>query len=138
MSVDATTSSDGTVHGGVRFTLQSEALAMFAVAVFAYFHAGYSWQMFAVLFLVPDVSMIGYLAGTRFGALTYNLGHAYIGPAAVAAYGLATNDDMALPIALIWFAHVGFDRMLGFGLKYGDAFTHTHLGHVGWAVPKRS
>jgi len=126
--------SDGTVNGGVRFTMQSEALAILATATFVYFHAGYSWQMFAVLFLVPDVSMIGYLAGPRLGALAYNLGHAYIGPAALAVYGLSANMPLATPIALIWFAHVGFDRMLGFGLKYGDAFTHTHLGHVGWAV----
>lgn len=133
-----TSASDGTVKGVTRVALQSEALAVFATAVFAYFHTGYSWQLFAVLFLVPDVSMIGYLAGTRFGALTYNLGHAYIGPAAVAAYGLATNESLAMPIALIWFAHVGFDRMLGFGLKYGDAFGHTHLGNVGWAARQRA
>jgi len=130
--------SDGTVNGGVRFTMQSEALAVFATATLFYFQAGYSWQMFAVLFLVPDISMIGYLVGPRLGALTYNLGHAYVGPAALAAYGLMQHVDLAIPVALIWFAHVGFDRMLGFGLKYGDAFTHTHLGHVGWAVRKHA
>ena len=133
-----TSASDGTVSGGVRITIQTEALAVLATATLFYVQAGYSWQLFALLFFVPDISMIGYLVGPRLGALTYNLGHAYVGPAALAAYGLMAHVDLAIPVALIWIAHVGFDRMLGFGLKYADAFTHTHLGHVGWAVRTQS
>jgi hypothetical protein len=36
----------------------------------------------------------------------------------------------ALRLALVWFAHIGMDRALGYGLKYDDAFTHTHLGII--------
>jgi hypothetical protein len=122
---------DGAVTGAVRFTMQSEGLAVCAAAVLIYFRAGYSWQEFALLFLVPDLSMLGYLAGPRFGAFAYNAAHSYVGPAAVAIFGLATNAALLLPIALIWGAHIGFDRMLGFGLKYRTGFGHTHLGHFG-------
>lgn len=34
------------------------------------------------------------------------------------------------PFGLIWLAHLGFDRMLGFGLKYPTFFKDTHLEHV--------
>jgi hypothetical protein len=34
------------------------------------------------------------------------------------------------PFGLIWLAHSGFDRMLGFGLKYPTFFGDTHLRHV--------
>lgn len=123
--------TDGAVTGAVRFTMQTEGLAICAAAVLIYFRAGYSWQEFALLFLVPDLSMLGYLAGRRIGALAYNVAHSYVGPALLAAFGLAANDALLTPIALIWVAHIGLDRMLGYGLKYGAGFGHTHLGHVG-------
>ena len=87
-----------------------------------------SWVTFAILFLVPDLSMLGYLAGRRAGAAAYNLGHSYLGPAALGAAGLALHQTSLEWAALIWVAHVGFDRMLGFGLKYPEAFGATHLG----------
>ncbi|MDU3890869.1 MAG: DUF4260 family protein [Serratia liquefaciens] len=33
--------------------------------------------------------------------------------------------------ALIWGAHIGFDRALGYGLKYASGFADTHLGGLG-------
>jgi hypothetical protein len=129
---------DGAVTGGVRLVMQTEGLAAFAVAVLLYVHAGASWQLFAVLFLAPDLSMLGYVAGARIGALAYNLAHSYVGPVAIAAYCLAANDMLAMPFVFIWVAHIGLDRMLGFGLKYADAFGHTHLGLVGRPVRQRT
>jgi hypothetical protein len=63
----------------------------------------------------------------RLGAAIYNLAHTYALPAALAAYGLYQSQPLALNIALVWIAHIGFDRLLGFGLKYQTAFRHTHL-----------
>lgn len=123
------TPTGGATRGAVRATLRLEGAAILAVAV-AVFHAlGGSWALFAALFLVPDVSMLGYLAGPRMGAPVYNAGHSLLGPLALAAMGIATGGVASplLPIAAIWIAHVGFDRMLGYGLKYATGFRETHL-----------
>jgi hypothetical protein len=117
----------GTVAGAPKIILQLEAAGVLAAAVMAYAWNGGGWLMFVLLFLVPDISMLGYLSGPRLGAAIYNLAHTYMLPAALAVYGLYQSQPLALDIALIWIAHIGFDRLLGFGLKYQKAFRHTHL-----------
>jgi hypothetical protein len=117
----------GTVAGAPKIILQLEAAGVLAAAVMAYAWNGGGWLMFAVLFLVPDISMLGYLGGRKLGAAVYNLAHTYMLPAALAAYSLYQSQPLALDIALIWIAHIGFDRLLGLGLKYQTAFRHTHL-----------
>ncbi len=104
-----------------------EGLAVAALAVLLYAWNGKSWVIFLLLFLAPDVSMLGYLTGPRAGAATYNLVHTYTTPTAVAAYGLLTKHTLVLALALILFAHIGIDRWLGFGLKYPSGFRDTHL-----------
>jgi hypothetical protein len=78
--------------------------------------------------LVPDVAAGGYLAGTRPGAHVYNRAHATPLPAVLLGVGYWQHDHLVMAIALVWLAHIGLDRALGMGLKYGDRFTHTHLG----------
>jgi hypothetical protein len=95
--------------------------------VAAFHRMGGGWALFAGLFLVPDLSMLGYLAGPRLGALGYNAGHSYLGPALLGVIGLAAASPLAAQLALIWSAHIGFDRLLGYGLKYPSAFGNTHL-----------
>lgn len=121
------------VAGGVRLTLRAEGLAILAAAVALFGHAGYSGGLFAALFLVPDLSLLGYLAGPRAGAVIYNAAHSLLGPLSLGIAAVLAAPA-ALPYALIWAAHVGFDRALGYGLKYGTAFGHTHLGLVGAAA----
>lgn len=72
--------------------------------------------------------MLGYLAGRKAGAAIYNVGHIYLLPMALAGIGLLADMPIAISIGLIWIAHIGFDRLVGYGLKYDDAFKHTHLG----------
>jgi hypothetical protein len=115
--------------GGPRAALRLEAAGAFAGAVALYAHSGAGIGMFLALFLVPDLSMLGYLLGPRFGATSYNVAHSYLGPFALAALGMALHG--LLPFAAIWAAHVAFDRMLGYGLKYATAFGDTHLGRIG-------
>jgi hypothetical protein len=119
--------------GAPRLVLRLEGAAALIAAAAAYGAWGSGWGLFAALFLVPDVSMLGYLAGPRVGAACYNAGHSYIGPALLGAAGLASGQPLAIAVALIWVAHIGFDRMLGYGLKYAAGFGHTHLGRVGKA-----
>jgi hypothetical protein len=120
----------GSAKGGLRWLLRAEGAALLAGAMLAYDLAGNGWLLFALLFLVPDLSMLGYLAGPRPGAALYNAAHATPGPIALAAAGLLAAPAL-LPFALIWLAHIGFDRMLGYGLKYAADFHETHLGRIG-------
>lgn len=78
----------------------------------------------------PDIGMLGYLAGTRVGAAVYNAFHTYPAPGVLAAVGLLTDRPLAVALALIWFAHIGMDRLFGYGLKYPTHFKDTHLSHV--------
>jgi hypothetical protein len=120
----------GAALGAPRGLLRAEAAALLGGALFAYAHLGAGWGLFAVLLLVPDLSLLGYLAGARVGAITYNAAHSSLGPALLATTGLMV--PAVLPFAAIWCAHVGLDRMLGYGLKYGTAFGDTHLGRIDW------
>ena len=83
---------------------------------------GESWLLFVVLFLVPDLSMLGYLGGPRIGAVSYNLFHTHAPPGMLAAFGLLAGSSLLVSVALVWFSHIGFDRMVGFGLKYPTEF----------------
>lgn len=109
--------------------LRLEGAVVLAAAVVAYRQTGWSWGLFAALFLVPDVSMLGYLRGARVGARCYNAMHTYIAPGACATASLVAGWPLAIP--LIWVAHIGFDRALGYGLKLDTGFRDTHLGRIG-------
>ena len=119
---------NGHVTGAPKALLHLEGLGVMALSAAAYSHVGLGWGWFAGLFLTPDLLMLGYLGGRRLGAAAYNLGHSYIGPMVLLALGLALHVQPLPAIALIWTAHIGFDRALGYGLKYGDGFGFTHLG----------
>lgn len=113
-----------------RRLLHLEGLAVLVGALALYFDAGYGWLLLVVLFLAPDLSMVGYLGGPRAGALIYNIVHTYAGPIALGLVGVLGDVDLAAQLALIWLAHIGLDRMLGYGLKYPTGFKDTHLGRV--------
>ncbi|MBI2513206.1 MAG: DUF4260 family protein [Opitutae bacterium] len=119
-----------------RLWLRLEGLAALALAALLYRHFGLSWLWFAVLLLAPDLSLLGYLGGARVGAWCYNLAHTYAIAGLVLAAGLlaplASAPRPALVgIGLIWCAHIGLDRALGYGLKSPAGFRFTHLGKIG-------
>ena len=87
-----------------------------------------NWLLFVLLLLAPDLAMLGYLRGARIGTVCYNLVHTLAVPFLIIAYAYLTKSLWLLPYALIWTAHIGLDRMLGFGLKYPTGFRDTHLG----------
>jgi hypothetical protein len=123
----------GSASGGVRAVLRLEGAAAFVAAIALYGHAGFSWLALLILFLAPDLSMLAYLAGARAGALVYNLVHTYALALPLALAGFAFGSPVASALPLILIAHVGFDRMLGYGLKYASGFDDTHLGRIGRA-----
>lgn len=95
--------------------LRLEALALLAGALILYAHAGGGWGRFALLFLAPDLVFVAYVAGARAGAIAYNLVHSLVGPVALALAGVLVPH--LLPWALIWIAHIAFDRAVGYDLK---------------------
>lgn len=123
--------TDGAVAGLPLVLLRLEGAAVLVASVYLYAEFGRSWLLFALLLFVPDVGMLGYLAGTRIGALAYDLFHTLVGPTALLVIGVATDATAVTAVAIVWFAHIGLDRALGYGLKYDDRFQHTHLGTIG-------
>jgi len=117
--------------GGVRLLLRLEGLAAFFVAVALYRQSEYSWGVFALCFLAPDLSFLGYLAGNRVGAIAYNAAHSYLGPVILLSTSAYIVSPPLFAAGLIWCAHIGFDRALGYGLKYVAGFGYTHLGKIG-------
>lgn len=110
--------------------LRVEGVALLALSVLLYQKNGGSWLLFGALLLAPDLSMLGYLAGTRVGAALYNAFHTYAMPAVVGALGMIFASPLMVAVALIWFAHIGMDRTVGYGLKYPSSFKDTHLERV--------
>jgi hypothetical protein len=90
-----------------------------------------AWLLYALLILTPDLFMLGYLRGPRAGAAIYNLGHTWLLPGLIGIVGLLSGASADVSIALIWFGHIGVDRLLGYGLKLPTAFQDTHLGRIG-------
>jgi Domain of unknown function (DUF4260) len=119
-------------RGSVVVYLRLEGLAVAAVSLALYARTGASWWLFAALWLLPDLSMLGYVSGRPCtGARVYNAFHSYVLPGVLAISSLLFHAPTLLPVALIWINHIGVDRLLGYGLKYSDGFGFTHLGRIG-------
>jgi hypothetical protein len=107
--------------------LRAEGLVVFVVCLFWYSNLNASWLLFILLWLVPDISMVGYLKDTKLGAIIYNLVHNYILALVVCAFGIFFGNNLIVSIGVIWVSHIGLDRFMGYGLKYPDSFKHTHI-----------
>lgn len=123
--------SVGAVTGTPRLVLRAEGLVLFALSTAGFAYTGASWLLYGLLFFVPDMSFTGYLGGSRFGAAVYNAAHTTIMPATLVGWGVLAGDNTLVACAAVWGAHIGFDRALGYGLKYATAFGDTHLGRIG-------
>lgn len=110
--------------------LRAEGLVVLAGALALYALGGYGWLAFILLLFAPDLTMTGYLLNPRAGSIIYNLGHTYSLPLALALVSLGAGFEPGQQLALIWLAHIGLDRALGYGLKYATSFKDTHLARV--------
>jgi hypothetical protein len=112
------------------FLLRAEGFVLLTVSVAAYHQLNGNWLLFFLLFLWPDLLMLGYLANARLGAAFYNLVHTEVGPLLLGAVAAFEGWHNSLLFTIIWMAHIGLDRMLGYGLKYPTFFKDTHLQRV--------
>ncbi|MFJ6328330.1 MULTISPECIES: DUF4260 domain-containing protein [unclassified Rhizobium] len=117
----------GFVTGIPKVLLRLEGLGVLVAATVWYATLDVSWWLFAVLILAPDLSMFGYLAGKKVGAALYNAAHWYVPPLALITWGMVGHAIVMLAVGLVWVAHIGLDRALGYGLKYAEGFGMTHL-----------
>jgi hypothetical protein len=127
----ASTEATGAVTGGLKTLLRLEGLTLFVGMTLLYAVWGGYWWIYLVVFLAPDLSFAAYLAGPKVGAIVYNTAHSYMAPMSLMTAGFALASPLTLSIAMIWLAHIGIDRALGYGLKYEAGFTFTHLGRIG-------
>lgn len=115
----------------MKILLKLEYVFLFLVGILAFIQTGTSLWWFAALFFLPDLSMIGYLAGNKSGAFLYNLSHHFgVGILCFVAGKYLDNDYLTIS-GIILFSHAAFDRILGYGLKFSDSFHNTHLGKIG-------
>ncbi len=110
-----------------------EGLIVFAAGLLVLMmdHAGLPWWGLLLIFFAPDLSFAGYALGNKLGAFFYNAVHVYGLGAALFAVGTLLGHPVMTTVGILWLAHSGFDRMLGYGLKTTEGFTKTHLGEVG-------
>lgn len=118
------------VVGRPRRFLQVEGAVLFGAMLFLFNSTHQNWWLVLVLLFLPDLFMAGYAGSSKLGALLYNIGHTYLLPTMLVLYGVHNHRPFILGIGLIWLAHIGMDRVLGYGLKYDDNFKHTHLGNL--------
>ncbi|NOK64334.1 MAG: DUF4260 family protein [Chloroflexi bacterium AL-W] len=120
----------GSLWTGPGVLLRLEGLMLLTMASYFYAQYGAGWLFFGLFILAPDLSMVGYIANPRVGAIIYNIFHTYVLPTILIVSGIVIGSSLMISLALIWFAHIGMDRLFGYGLKYMSAFKNTHLNRV--------
>lgn len=111
----------------VRWIIRLESALLFCLIVMIYRYFDFSFWLFFLLLLVPDVSMVGYIKNKQFGATVYNVGHTLIFPILLCLLSYYLKWQLSLALGLIWCAHIYMDRALGYGLKYPSNFKLTHI-----------
>ena len=115
----------------MKILLKLESLALWGLSAFLFAHLGYAWWWYALLFFAPDISMLGYLAGPRIGAMIYNVVHHQAVSIGFYVLGFSLGIPLLQLTGVILFGHSNMDRLFGYGLKYADSFQNTHLGMIG-------
>jgi predicted membrane protein len=111
--------------------LKIEGFAIFLLALVMYWQQFFGWTFFWSMVLLPDLALLGYFVNTKVGATAYNMTHSKLFPSVLAVVAVLMGNALFSALALIWFVHIGVDRMLGYGLKYPEGFKVTHLGTIG-------
>ena len=114
----------------MKLLLKLEEAAIFLLCLLLFIQLNFAWWWFPTLLFLPDIGMMGYLVNPKVGAYMYNFFHLRFIAAIAAAYAITYGNDNWKLAAIILFAHISFDRVLGYGLKHTDSFSNTHLGVI--------
>lgn len=118
--------------------IKFEEAAQFALSIVLFSQLPFAWWLFPALFLLPDLSMLGYLISAKVGAFTYNLVHHKALGIALGVAGLFLGNNELMLAGILLFGHSSLDRAMGYGLKYDKGFNYTHLGEIGLQTKKNS
>jgi hypothetical protein len=113
----------------MKYLLQAEAIVPFLLSVILLnlLPLHFSWWAWTLIFLAPDISMVGYFVNNKAGAFLYNLFHHQLTALIVCAIGLLLQQPYLELAGLVLLGHSSLDRAMGFGLKTEQGFKHTHL-----------
>lgn len=111
----------------IKTFIKFEGLAVFLASLYLYNRLDASWLLFVLLWLLPDISMVGYLRDTKIGSVMYNIVHTYILALAIVLFGLWQGNNFIVSLGVILTSHIGLDRFFGYGLKYPSGFKDTHI-----------
>ncbi|OZM56311.1 hypothetical protein CIB95_12920 [Lottiidibacillus patelloidae] len=114
----------------VKNFIKLEGLVVFLISFGIYYELDFNWTLFFLLLFVPDIGMLGYIHSKKIGAMIYNTFHTYSLPLFLLFIGFLLNNDFLLSISIIWTAHIGIDRAIGYGLKYTTDFKDTHINKI--------
>ncbi|HWL22369.1 MAG TPA: DUF4260 domain-containing protein [Ureibacillus sp.] len=114
----------------IKSFIKIEGLVVFLASIYLYYSHHFSWLLFLILLLVPDISMVGYFINKKVGANIYNVFHSYSIPIVLYVIGMMVSVQTLVMVSLIWIAHIGMDRLLGYGLKYDSDFKDTHIQRI--------
>lgn len=113
-----------------RLFLHLEGLGLLAGSVFFYTNQQFGWGWFALFLLTPDLVMLVYMINKHWGEVSYNLVHTTIFPLILTVVSVLAGSSLGLQISLIWLAHIGMDRLVGYGFKYPGSFKETHFSRI--------
>ena len=113
-----------------RVLLHLEGLIVLVGALIFYTVLDGSWLLFIILFLAPDLSFLAYFACRKTGEIVYNIFHTCLIPFVLFIVAMIYDQPLGMQIAVVWFAHIGADRVMGYGLKYSRGFKTSHLKKV--------
>lgn len=111
--------------------LKLEEAAMLGICIMALVRLDVEWWWYLLLFIGPDLSMLGYLGGNKTGAVCYNFFHHKGVAIVIFIAGFLAPSFLLQLTGIVLFGHSSMDRMMGYGLKTEQGFKYTHLGTIG-------
>ena len=115
----------------MKILLKAEELVMWLGCIAGLYFVDAPWWCYLLLFMGPDISMLGYVFGNKIGAYSYNLFHHKAVGVVFLVTGLILENQVAAITGLIILGHSSMDRLFGYGLKTEQGFKFTHLGIIG-------
>ena len=118
------------VNNMVKAILELESWFIAGASLLAYIYLKGNLGLLIVFFMLPDISMVGYLKNKTMGSIVYNAVHNYALVLALIIAGFILNIKPLIFAGLILSLHICVDRFFGFGLKYRTGFEDTHMQKI--------